>query len=231
MTGRTGYQEEDYLLLSGLQHFSFCRRQWALIHIEQQLQENLRTVERMLLHQRAHDDRIQEKRGGLLISRGMPVYSRELGVSGVCDVVEFRQSADGIPLFGRPGLYQPTPIEYKRGSPKESDADRLQLCCQAMCLEEMLCCQIPDGALFYGETRRRLPVAFTAQLRGEVSGALEEMHRLFARGYTPKVKPSKSCNACSMKELCLPVLMKGRPVRAYMEESDEEAAEYPVCHH
>ncbi|MEA4892457.1 MAG: CRISPR-associated protein Cas4 [Peptococcaceae bacterium] len=213
-----GYQEEDYLLLSGLQHFSFCRRQWALIHIEQQWQENLRTVEGMLLHQRAHDDRIQEKRGGLLISRGMPVYSRELGVSGVCDVVEFRQSADGIPLFGRPGLYQPTPIEYKRGSPKESDADRLQLCCQAMCLEEMLSCPISQGCLYYGETKRRSPVEFTEPLREQVVTMLEEMHRYFARGYTPKVKPSKSCKACSLADLCLPKLYRSSSAEVYVKK-------------
>ena len=225
------FAEEDFLQLSGLQHFLFCRRQWALIHVENLWRDNVRTVSGELMHERAHNGALTEKRGGTVITRDMGVFSHCLGVSGKCDVLEFHRDGKGVSIHGWDGLWSPFPVEYKRGEPKAGNCDAAQLCCQAMCLEEMLCCQIPDGALFYGETRRRLPVAFTAQLRWEVSGALEEMHRLFARGYTPKVKPSKSCNACSMKELCLPVLMKGRPVRAYMEESDEEAAEYPVCHH
>ena len=113
------YREEDFLSLSGLQHFSFCRRQWALIHIEQQWQENLRTVEGALLHQKAHGPFVTEKRGDLLISRGMPVFSRSLGVNGVCDVVELRAAPDGVPIAGRGGRYLPMAVEYKRGSPKE----------------------------------------------------------------------------------------------------------------
>lgn len=136
------YKEEDYLQLSGIQHFAFCRRQWALAYIELQWDENVRTVEGKLLHEKAHDPTNAEKRGDLIISRGMPVYSRELGISGECDVVEFHRSQDGITLFGRDGLYEVIPIEYKRGKPKENDVDILQLMAQALCLEEMLCCQI-----------------------------------------------------------------------------------------
>lgn len=113
------YKEEDYLQLSGIQHFAFCRRQWALAYIELQWDENVRTVEGKLLHEKAHDPTNAEKRGDLIISRGMPVYSRELGISGECDVVEFHRSQDGITLFGRDGLYEVIPIEYKRGKPKE----------------------------------------------------------------------------------------------------------------
>ena len=133
------YKEEDYLQLSGIQHFAFCRRQWALAYIELQWDENVRTVEGKLLHEKAHDPTNAEKRGDLIISRGMPVYSRELGISGECDVVEFHRSQDGITLFGRDGLYEVIPIEYKRGKPKENDVDILQLMAQALCLEEMLC--------------------------------------------------------------------------------------------
>ena len=143
------YKEEDYLQLSGIQHFAFCRRQWALAYIELQWDENVRTVEGKLLHEKAHDPTNAEKRGDLIISRGMPVYSRELGISGECDVVEFHRSQDGITLFGRDGLYEVIPIEYKRGKPKENDVDILQLMAQALCLEEMLCCQIPFGYLYY----------------------------------------------------------------------------------
>ena len=155
------YKEEDYLQLSGIQHFAFCRRQWALAYIELQWDENVRTVEGKLLHEKAHDPTNAEKRGDLIISRGMPVYSRELGISGECDVVEFHRSQDGITLFGRDGLYEVIHIEYKRGKPKENDVDILQLMAQALCLEEMLCCQIPFGYLYYGETRHRKIVEFT----------------------------------------------------------------------
>ena len=112
--------------MSGIQHFAFCRRQWALAYIELQWDENVRTVEGKLLHEKAHDPTNAEKRGDLIISRGMPVYSRELGISGECDVVEFHRSQDGITLFGRDGLYEVIPIEYKRGKPKENDVDILQ---------------------------------------------------------------------------------------------------------
>ena len=150
------YNQEEYLQLSGLQHFAFCRRQWALIHIEQQWQDNLRTVEGDLMHRRAHDEAIREKRGTILILRGLSVSSPTLGISGKCDVVEFHQDPAGISLHQEEGLWLPYPVEYKRGSPKEHQADELQLCAQAICLEEMLCCKIPEGALFYGETRRRV---------------------------------------------------------------------------
>ncbi len=218
------YQEEDYLQLSGLQHFRFCRRQWALIHIENQWAENFRTVDGSLMHEKAHENGSSESRGDLLIVRGLAVHSSSLGVSGQCDVVEFRRNPDGILLQNREGLWQPFPVEYKRGKPKENNADSLQLCGQAMCLEEMLCCAIPEGALFYGETRRRLSVPFTQELRGQVQGLLTEMHDLFRKQYTPKVKPSKSCNACSLKELCLPKLMRVKKVSAYLSVAMEESS-------
>lgn len=217
------YQEEDFLLLSGLQHFAFCRRQWALIHIEQQWAENLRTTDGKILHEKAHDGSQRERRGDMLITRGLRIHSATLGVSGACDVVEFHLTSDGITLPGEEGLWQPYPVEYKRGTKKENDADRLQLCGQAMCLEEMLCCAIPEGALYYGETRRREVVAFTEKLREQVRSSLEEMHQLYKRAYTPKVKPTKSCNACSMKELCLPRLMKKRSVSEYLKKAMEDS--------
>ncbi|MBQ8834114.1 MAG: CRISPR-associated protein Cas4 [Oscillospiraceae bacterium] len=216
------YKEEEYLQLSGLQHFSFCRRQWALIHIEQQWAENFRTADGRILHEKAHDASQRERRGDLLITRDMSVHSASLGISGSCDVVEFRRDSGGIPLPGQEGLWQPYPVEYKRGVAKIVDADRLQLCAQAMCLEEMLCCDIPEGALFYGETRRREIVAFSEELREQVRSLLTEMHELYRRSHTPKVKPSKGCNACSLRELCLPKLMKKRSVTDYLRKSLEE---------
>ena len=216
------YPEEDFLQLSGIQHFAFCRRQWALIHIEHQWAENYRTIDGSILHQNAHDTQFQESRGDRLITRGVSIYSGELGVSGQCDVLEYHRGSTGIPLPGRDGLWQPYPVEYKRGRPREDTGDALQLCGQAMCLETMLCCDIPEGALYYGETRRRERIAFSPELRSQVRELLAQMHDLYRRGYTPKVKPTKSCNACSMKELCLPRLMKNRPVSAYLKAAMEE---------
>ena len=217
------YNEDDYLLLSGLQHFAFCRRQWALIHIENLWSENLRTTEGHLLHERAHDTTVRERRGGAVTVRGVSVSSPTLGVSGQCDVLEYHVDPKGVPLPGEEGTWPPYPVEYKRGKAKESPADRLQLCAQAMCLEEMLCCDIPEGALFYGETRRREVVTFSPELRRLVKESLSEMHELYRRGHTPKGKPSKSCNACSLKELCLPKLSRARSVAGYLAAAMEES--------
>ena len=216
------YREEDFLQLSGLQHFAFCRRQWALIHVENQWRENLRTVEGELFHRNAHDEGKRERRGSVLVLRGLPVSSSSLGVAGKCDVVEFRQVEGGVQLHGEEGSWAPYPVEYKRGAPKSGGEDALQLCAQAMCLEEMLCCYIPEGALYYGETRRRTVVYFTPELRNRVKELLEEMHQIYRRGYTPKVKPTKGCNACSLKELCLPKLMNKGRVEDYLRQALEE---------
>lgn len=218
------YDEEDFLNLAGLQHFAFCRRQWALIHIEQQWSENLRTAEGQILHENAHDPFSAEKRGEVLISRGMAVFSRTLGVNGVCDVVEFHASPKGVELAGRDGKWLPVPVEYKRGTPKENDADNLQLCCQAMCLEEMLLCsRIPKAYLYYGETARRTAVPLNDVLREKVRSLLAEMHELYAQSYTPRVKPTKSCNACSLKNLCLPKLCRAGSASEYIHKRLEEA--------
>ena len=126
------YQEEDYLQLSGIQHFKFCRRQWALIHIENQWAENYRTTDGEIMHKKAHADNLSESRGDIYITRGMRVVSPTLGVSGTCDIVEFHKAGDGVPLKNKEGLWRPYPVEYKRGKPKEHTADELQLCGQAM---------------------------------------------------------------------------------------------------
>ena len=210
------YSEENYLPLSGLQHFMFCRRQWALIHIEQQWVENELTAEGRIMHEKAHSEE-REKRGDKLIVRGLRVHSSRLGTIGQCDVVEFQESLNGISLTDREGLYLPYPVEYKRGSSMVNDADRAQLCAQAMCLEEMLSIDIREGALFYGETRRREIVSFPDELRDKVTRAFEEMHELYARAYTPKVKTGAYCRNCSLNELCLPKLMKVKSVAKYVE--------------
>lgn len=212
------YPEDKYLMISGIQHFKFCRRQWALIHIEQQWAENVHTVTGELMHKKAHDPYLTEKRKDTIITRALPVSSRTLGVSGECDIVEFQRVEDGIRLHGHRGLYHVYPVEYKKGKPKETEEDHLQLAAQAMCLEEMFSTDIPEGAIFYRETRRREIVPISAQLRKEVADILEEMHQYYERGYTPKVKYQKACSACSLKEICLPELGRNVSVKTYIEQ-------------
>lgn len=152
------------------------------------------------------------------MSRGMPIFSRTLGVSGECDIVEFRTSPKGIALHGRSGLYTVYPVEYKHGEPKDSDIDILQLAAQAICLEEMLSCDISAGAIFYGKTKRRQKVEITEELKDKVRELFTEMHGYVQRGYVPKGKFTKACNACSLKNLCLPKLGKIKSVHAYLEK-------------
>lgn len=213
------YAEEDHLMLSGIQHFAFCKRQWAMIHIEQQWAENYRTTAGEIMHKKAHDESAFEKRGNLLTVRGLRISSRSLGLSGQCDVVEFHQDENGIDLFGYEGKWNIVPVEYKRGTVKENNADELQLCAQAVCLEEMFQMDIPEGFLYYGENRRRHQVEFTSELRSEVERTADKMHEMFRRGHTPGAKPSKQCKACSLENLCLPKLQKSMDVRKYIEQS------------
>lgn len=198
------YTPDELLPLSGIQHFIFCRRQWALIHIERQWQENALTVEGKLLHKRVDDPFFTETRKGLITARAVPVVSYRLGFSGVCDVVEFTESPDGVQLPGRAGLFLAAPVEYKRGHEKRDPCDEAQLCAQGMCLEEMLAVSIPVGYLYYGETRQRVTVELTAELRELAQKMAQEMHAYFQRGYTPRVKTSKACRSCSLADVCLP---------------------------
>lgn len=216
------YAEDEYLMLSGIQHFKFCRRQWALIHIEQQWEENVHTIIGELMHEKVHDPYLKEKRKDTIIVRALPIVSKKMGVSGECDVVEFHKCEDGITLFGHRGTYSIYPVEYKKGKPKSSEEDKLQLMAQAMCLEEMFSTEVLEGAIFYGETRRRETVPFTQELREEVIRLFEEMHQYYERSYTPKIKKSKACNSCSLKEICLPKLEKTPLVSSYIAKTMEE---------
>lgn len=203
-------EDKEYLLISGLQHFSFCRRQWALIHVEQQWVENGLTAEGRIIHNRVHDASLVDIRGGIITMRDMPVKSERLGISGCCDAVEFFRSDDGITLHGRQGLWGICPVEYKHGHQKSDNCDRLQVTAQAMCLEEMFSCKIDEGAVFYHETRKKEKFCLTDELRETVRLSFEEMHSMFSRGYTPIVKKHRGCSSCSLKEICLPSLQQGK---------------------
>ncbi len=221
---KSEYPPDDLLPLSGIQHFLFCRRQWALIHVERQWQENALTAEGRIMHTRADDPFFTETRNGVITARSVPIASYRLGLVGVCDVVEFTLSPDGVKLPDRDGLYLPAPVEYKRGREKRDPCDEAQLCAQAICLEEMLAVTIPRGYLYYGQTRHRVVVELTAELRDLVREMSEEMHAYFQRGYTPRVKTSKACRACSLADVCLPRLQeKVMPASKYIKQQIENA--------
>lgn len=202
------YTQDELLPLSGIQHFGFCRRQWALIHVERQWQDNVLTVEGKQLHDRVDDAFFSEVRNGVITARSMPVASYRLGLAGICDVVEFTSSPQGVKLHGRDGIYLPAAVEYKHGKQKQDECDEVQLCAQVICLEEMLTVSIPAAYLYYGKIRHRVEVAMTIKLRDLVFQYASEMHAYFERGYTPQVKPSKACRSCSLENVCLPMLQE-----------------------
>ncbi|ODS34041.1 MAG: PD-(D/E)XK nuclease superfamily protein [Candidatus Scalindua rubra] len=195
MTYKTNcYTEDDLVLLSALQHIIFCERQCALIHIEQIWEENLFTAEGRIMHDKV-DTAGQEKRRDIRIEYGVPLRSLRLGLIGKADVVEFHRQGDN---------WHPFPVEYKRGKPKRDNCDKVQLCAQAICLEEMLNCNITEGSLFYGTTRRRQDVVFDTALRTETEETAKKVHELISTGITPKPEYSKKCKSCSLEQLCMP---------------------------
>lgn len=218
MSAGNVFEEDDLRPLSALQHLVFCERQCALIHLEQQWAENRFTAEGKLLHERA-DETGTESRGDLRIARALPVRSLRLGLNGRADVVEFHRLADGedgARLPGADGAWQPFPVEYKRGKPKRHRADEVQLCAQALCLEETLGVPIPAGALYYGRNRRRRPVSFDAELRCLTEETARRLHEMLASGRTPKAVREPKCDDCSLFEICLPAAPESS-ARAYVD--------------
>ena len=211
------YAEEEYLMLSEIQHYAFCPRQWALIHLEQHWQENVLTVEGNALHEKAHDKDIKEKRRKKIIVRAMRVASSRLGISGACDVVEFHADSAGVQIPSFDGRYSVIPVEYKRGKPKEGDEDVLQLTLQALCLEDMLAADIPVGYLYYGEIRRRVKVTFSDELKERIPVLVQEMRQYIRRGHTPMVKRRKGCANCSLNNICVPKLNRLESAKHYLE--------------
>jgi len=216
------YKEDDYLLISGIQHFIFCRRQWALIHIEQLWNENFFTVDGKIKHSKVESGDMFESKNNVRIIRAMPVVSHSLKLQGKCDVVELIPDDNGFYFSKYNKKYTVYPIEYKRGKPKADESDIMQLLAQAMCLEEMLGLRIEEGACFYFETRRRETVKFADALREKLIRIVGEMYSFYERRYTPKVKKSKKCRVCSLKDLCLPELDGTTSVVKYIEERVNE---------
>jgi len=206
-------------MISGIQHFVFCKRQWALIHIEKLWDENYFTIDGQIKHERVDDYSSSITRNGVHEIRALPVSSAELGVSGQCDVVEFRPTKNGVFIPRLNDSFSILPIEYKRGRPKNDLSDKLQLMTQAMCLEDMLLTRIERGALFYFETRRRDDVTLSEELRNQARKIVSEMHRWFDSGTTPKVRKTAKCKRCSLANLCIPELEACEPVSEYIMRS------------
>jgi CRISPR-associated exonuclease Cas4 len=216
------YTEEDLLPLSGLQHLAFCERRWALIHLEQQWEENLFTAEGKLLHEKAHSAEI-ESRPEVLVRRTLPLRSFRLGISGQADIVEFlpcEAAEPGVPMPRRKGLWKPYPVEYKRTRDKHgSVAYRIQLCAQALCLEEMLQVPVPAGAVFDSKAKRREVTIFDEPLRQEVEHLAARMHQILQSRKTPQAVYAKKCEGCSMKPVCLPSVVESASASRYLSRS------------
>lgn len=217
------YDEDDLLPISALQHLVFCPRRCALVHLEQIWSANQYTVEGEILHERADEPGI-ELRDGVLTSRGVPLRSLELGLSGRCDVIEYELGQkDGATLPGRAGLWLPKPVEYKRGTPKRGIGDDVQICAQGLCLEEMMGCRVNGGAVFYASTRRRREVEFSQELREMTIQYAAELRRLLMGGSTPAAVFEKKCLSCSLIDRCLPKAAE-RPVGAYLKRGFSAAS-------
>lgn len=209
------YTEDDLIQLSALQHLVFCERQCALIHIEQLWSENLFTAEGRIMHDKV-DTANKESRGNIRIEYGVPMRSLRLGLIGKADVVEYHKMDDGT--------WMPFPVEYKRGKPKADNCDKVQLCAQALCLEEMLDVEVPCGALFYGKKRRRTDVVFDGALRQQTEDAAMRLHELIASGQTPKPVYTPKCDSCSLMEICLPkTIERKRSVKRYLSGAIRES--------
>lgn len=211
------YSDDELLAVSGIQHFSFCERQWALIHVENQWAENLRTIEGKHLHERVDDPYFTEIRKDVKVIRAVPLISWKLGLYGVADAIEYQY------LSNQPSLPVIHIIEYKRGRPKHDERDEVQLCAQAMCLEEMQDIKLDYGFMFYGETRHRHKVEFGEKLRERVISLAGKMHDLLVKGITPLPIKDKKCKNCSLADLCVPSLGKKKgKVAVYLKNLVDE---------
>jgi CRISPR-associated exonuclease Cas4 len=210
--------DEELIPLSGLQHVQFCPRQFALIHLEGAWRENSLTAQGRVLHENAHDPFFTEKRGDIIITRSVPVVSHGLCVAGEVDVVEFHRDETGVELPGKKGRWRPVPVEYKRGKKKSGLEDEIQLCAQAMCLEEMMEVEVRQGYLFYWETRTRSEVELTEALREAVANAAGRAHRIIEAGRLPDPdRPLKQCKRCSLIDVCLPESKAKKKASSYLK--------------
>lgn len=220
------YSDDELVPISSLMHARFCPRRCVLIHTDGIWTENRFTAAGRVMHEHV-DSGVCESRRDVCLATTLRLVSYHLGVTGIADMVEFHHvgndDLNGVPLIGRRGRWMPFPVEYKHGKPNGRCVDEVQLCAQAMCLEEMLSVDIPGGALFYGMTRRRLDVRFDADLRTLTERTAADVHRLLASGVVPKVEYGKWCESCSLMDSCHPK-SQGKSVATWLERQLMEVA-------
>ena len=209
-------------MLSGIQHYMFCPRQWALIHIEQQWAENRLTTEGQLLHKNVDNPFYRQKNGDTITLRSLHIASKRLGLYGITDAVELIPSdspEDSITHNRYPGYWKPYPVEYKRGHSKPDERDEVQLAAQAMCLEEMYGINIPYGALYYDEVKHRETIAISDGLRKTTQQCAKQMHDIFKSGIMPKPVKTSHCRNCSLKDICMPEMSDCTQVKTYLNNN------------
>lgn len=216
------YSDDNMLMLSGIQHYRFCPRQWALIHLEQQWEDNRLTIEGQLMHKHVDDPFYRQKCGDHINLRSVYIASHELGLYGISDVIELLPSDDSANTIQHPkypGYWLPVPVEYKHGKPKKNEVDEVQLTAQAMCLEEMYSVHINNGVFFYGEIRHRVEVEITPRLRDIVKECTREMHVIFQSRQLPTLNRGNHCDKCSLKNICLPEITDCTNVATYLKNN------------
>ena len=216
------YTEEDMLMLSGIQHYKFCPRQWALIDIEQQWNDNKLTIEGNILHENVDNPFYRQKNGDTITLRSVHIASRQLGLYGISDAVELLPSdsaEDAITHDKYPGYWKPYPVEYKRGHSKFNACDEVQLAAQAMCLEEMYGINIPYGALYYNETKHREVISISDSLRQQTQQCADEMHEIYKSRVIPVASKQKFCKNCSLKDICMPEISECAKVTNYLKQN------------
>lgn len=216
------YQEDEMLMLSGIQHYMFCPRQWALIHIEQQWDENKLTTEGEILHENVDNPSYRQKNGNRITLRSVSIASKELGLYGLTDALELipaESENNAVIHHPYPGYWHLYPVEYKHGKRKYNEMDELQLTAQVMCLEEMYGISIPEAALFYWETKHRDVIPITEKLRAMTKKIADEMHVIYSSGQSPKAEKKTQCRSCSLVDLCLPEINKCPSVKCYLQNN------------
>lgn len=216
------YTEEEMLMLSGIQHYMFCPRQWALIHIEQQWEDNRLTVEGNILHRNVDNPFYRQKNGDVITLRSLHIASKELGLYGITDAVELvpsYTSENAITHSRYPGFWKPYPVEYKRGHHKPDERDEVQLAAQVMCLEEMYGITIPYGALYYNEVKRREVITISDALRNTTMQCAIRMHEIYRSGVMPEAVKRSHCRNCSLKDICMPETSGCSQVSFYLKRN------------
>ena len=216
------YTEDEMLMLSGIQHYKFCPRQWALIHIEQQWTDNKLTTEGQLLHKNVDNPFYRQKNGDVITLRSVHIASKMLGLYGITDAVELiptDNAQDAITHHRYQGFWKPFPVEYKRGHSKPDERDEVQLAAQVICLEEMYGIRIPYAALYYEEVKRREVISISETLRNETVRCAKEMHEIFRTNIIPEANKQSHCKSCSLKDICMPEINNCVQVKTYLNKN------------